>query len=61
MSRGEAAGSIREAGLMKGIHQIGVQVDPLHELLAGCSRGDVGTIELGEFAFSVGSYIHLLN
>ena len=61
MGRGEAAGSIGKAGLMKGIHQIGVQVDPLHELLAGCCRGDVGTIELGEFAFAVSSYIHLLN
>jgi len=61
LCRGEAAGSVGEAGPAKVVHQVRIEVYPLHQLLAGSSGGDVGTIELGEFALSVGLYFHLLN
>ena len=58
LCRGEASGCIGEAGLMECIHEVGIMVNPLHELLSGCSGSNMRAIELGEFAFAIGAEFH---
>ena len=43
---------------MEVVHEVRVQVYPLHELLAGCSGRDVRTVELGKFALTVCAEFH---
>ena len=52
----EATGSIRKSDAIQPIHQVGIVMNPDHQFLAGCRSGDVRTIQLCKFSFTVCAY-----
>lgn len=54
---GETARHIREPDPIQVVHQVRVIMNPAHQFLARGSGRDIRTIELGQFAFSISTYL----
>ena len=45
---------------MEGIHQVGIQMNPMHQFLARGSGGNVGAIELCQLSFAISFDFHFI-
>ena len=57
LDRGESAALVGKPVALQSLHQLGLQADPIHEFLAGSSLGHIRGVELGQLAFSIGTYL----